>query len=614
MAKELTLEVVARKNSRDLVTLADDFDRLRKSTDDSGKSMQKHATFSKFLDDQLAKTKVQVKQLGEEFDRTGSKDVFAALKGAERNVKSLETLKKQLSSAISDGAQEGSQKGVQFLGNAFGSLPPQAQAAIGAGIAGAVLVGAPVIGASITGVLLGAVGAAGIGTAIAIQAKDPAVSNAFKQLGTSLKLDLTEATSSFAPILIEGAGRFGSAFGRLEPVLESGFKSIAVPADHLFTGIGKFITNLGPGLADALKKSGVVLDRIGAELPQLGRDFSAFFKLIGDGSAGGADALGQLINGMGILVVATGAELDLLSKTFVALEVTADLASGKFPEAAQKIASLAGGFHDGKDQAAGLVTQLGLLGPAADGAAGPIGNLADKTLAFHNNAANAKLDSLEWTDSLEALKTQLQGNKGALDDHSAAGRQDEETYIRLAQQAQTLAEKVFESTGNSAAAATAFQQYKGQLDAAAVSAGATTGDVAKLNEALDNTVKVRKGSVELEINVTGNGRALVTQGSGTSGATTLLSGKGIKFYASGGQYQAGVPRIVGENGPELDIPDHSGVIIPKLPAPPQYVTRSAAAPAQSGRWVAQVQPGGDSLTAEFLHALERAGVLQFVRA
>jgi hypothetical protein len=34
------------------------------------------------------------------------------------------------------------------------------------------------------------------------------------------------------------------------------------------------------------------------------------------------------------------------------------------------------------------------------------------------------------------------------------------------------------------------------------------------------------------------------------------------WFAKGGDYDAGRPRIVGENGPELDVPDHSGRIIP----------------------------------------------------
>jgi hypothetical protein len=40
----------------------------------------------------------------------------------------------------------------------------------------------------------------------------------------------------------------------------------------------------------------------------------------------------------------------------------------------------------------------------------------------------------------------------------------------------------------------------------------------------------------------------------------------IPGFASGGRYAANRPRIVGENGPELDVPDHSGVIMPSTGA------------------------------------------------
>lgn len=39
-------------------------------------------------------------------------------------------------------------------------------------------------------------------------------------------------------------------------------------------------------------------------------------------------------------------------------------------------------------------------------------------------------------------------------------------------------------------------------------------------------------------------------------------GRGIPRYARGGHYDANTPRIVGENGIELDVPDNSGTIIP----------------------------------------------------
>jgi hypothetical protein len=55
-----------------------------------------------------------------------------------------------------------------------------------------------------------------------------------------------------------------------------------------------------------------------------------------------------------------------------------------------------------------------------------------------------------------------------------------------------------------------------------------------------------------------------TNATGGSGGQVFSGGGsgGSKAFASGGSYAAGQPRLVGENGPELDIPNHSGTIIP----------------------------------------------------
>src|SRR2546430_17164989 len=100
MGRDLVLDVVAKKNSRDLSTLADEFDRLAKETDDAGRRMHSTGTFSPFLDAELVKTKQHVQELGKEFEATGDKDVFAKLRGAQSNVSSLERIKKGLSHAL----------------------------------------------------------------------------------------------------------------------------------------------------------------------------------------------------------------------------------------------------------------------------------------------------------------------------------------------------------------------------------------------------------------------------------------------------------------------------------------------------------------------------------
>ena len=74
----------------------------------------------------------------------------------------------------------------------------------------------------------------------------------------------------------------------------------------------------------------------------------------------------------------------------------------------------------------------------------------------------------------------------------------------------------------------------------------------------------------------GLGSILGLFGGGAAGASSLYSGAGsiamdagpiagaggFMPYAKGGHYEKGVPRLDGENGPEMDVPDHSGTIFP----------------------------------------------------
>lgn len=55
----------------------------------------------------------------------------------------------------------------------------------------------------------------------------------------------------------------------------------------------------------------------------------------------------------------------------------------------------------------------------------------------------------------------------------------------------------------------------------------------------------------------------------------------IPLYAEGGHYEAGVPRIVGEDGPEFDVPDHSGTIYPDMSS---LLTDYSGAPSSTNTW------------------------------
>jgi|GEM_PF-3113696 hypothetical protein len=86
--------------------------------------------------------------------------------------------------------------------------------------------------------------------------------------------------------------------------------------------------------------------------------------------------------------------------------------------------------------------------------------------------------------------------------------------------------------------------------------------------------------------------ALLQQLTKIGSFSAKFSGKTIPLFAAGGQYAANMPRIVGEDGPELDIPDHSGTIVPKS-GWGQFAT-PALLPASTGR-------GGGGATSTIVH-------------
>lgn len=266
MAKELILEVIARKNSKDLNTLADDFEKLAARSDTAGKSLNKTATFSQHLDGEIAKTKQTIRELGQEFDKTGNKDVFAKLRGAQANLRSLEGIKKQLTTALGDVENQfdkaGQKAGRSFVGSISDEIDQWSKEASGlaspAGIAlGTALVVAatPVIAAGI----LAAVGGGLLGVAALVQKNNPAIQKAFGGLKDDLKSTLGQATQPLQEGLANALTSFDKFIIAQGPTLKKAFSALA-PA-------------IGP-LAQSLQR---FLQPIIAQLPRLAKTFSDVF-------------------------------------------------------------------------------------------------------------------------------------------------------------------------------------------------------------------------------------------------------------------------------------------------------------------------------------------------
>jgi len=73
----------------------------------------------------------------------------------------------------------------------------------------------------------------------------------------------------------------------------------------LATGAGQGIAGAANGFADALEHAEVIVDKIGPKIGNFGHDVGDAFRIISQGSEGGADALGDLVDGIGYAVKAT---------------------------------------------------------------------------------------------------------------------------------------------------------------------------------------------------------------------------------------------------------------------------------------------------------------------
>jgi len=632
VAKELILDVVAKKTSRDLGLLADEFEKLAGQTDDFGNKLNKTTTFSKLLDTQIAKTKTTVKELGQELDRTGSKDTAGLLKGAQANLKSLERIKGDLSKALEDGGKDAAPVVFDGIIGTLKNLPPEFQGFL---VGGAVLA-APVVGSAIGGAILAGVGAAGIGLAIAGQIHNPAVVSAFADLKTEVTRDLTAASSAFGPVLVDTADKAGAAFARITPGLERALDKLAPKADHLVDGFTGLAENAAPGFTKALQGSGVVIDQLAKDLPKLGSAVGTGLGLIADNAQGAADGLHQVLNVAGALILTTSGLVNQLEQADIVLEkLTAghltDLIIGPGlakaldgnADSANNFNSIVGklafGFLDyagkgdkAKDSSDGFAQKLTDLRTALEKTTGAQNDLTTATIAWNTAASDGKLNALQYRDATDNLKTALQNSKGAFTDNTAAGRANEEAYLAAAGAAQQHATKVYESTGSALAAAQAYRADKTALDAAAASGGATAAQIAKLNTQLDNAVKIRKGSVTIEVSLTGNGKGLVLGNQGTY----LNASNGVKYRAAGGPILPGQPYVVGERGPELIVPNTAGTVIPKVPTAPSYasVGRDSSGGAASAPRAVQhtvtFSGATDSVFASAFMELVRNGLVQ----
>jgi hypothetical protein len=319
----------AAKAGAAMKLLGGDADGVGKKLNDLGPA----ATNSlELIDKKLVETRAEVKKFADEFNRTGSATSFDLWKSTEKDLGSLERIKKDLTGAlgvaavaggkaVADGIQTGGKEGFKGLAASLQgvlSTPVLGPITTGVVIAAAVAA-APMVGAAINSALIAGLGLGGIGLGIAGAIQSPQVKAAGAQLGTDLKADLANVGAGFVgplTVALRSLDNFSvGASSKLGAAL-SPLVSMIVPLER---GMEGFVSKIGPGLRDGFARAQPLISLLAADLPQVGRYFSDFIEKISSSAKGNQEGLQFLISTFGQALEMAGNLFQFLSHGFAAL-------------------------------------------------------------------------------------------------------------------------------------------------------------------------------------------------------------------------------------------------------------------------------------------------------
>jgi hypothetical protein len=361
------------------------------------------------------------------------------------------------------------------------ALPPQAQAALGAAIGVAVMSTMPFLVSAINGAILGGVGAGGLAAGIMIQAKDPQVAGAFKQLGGRIMHDLTEDTKPFKAQLLDTADGFGKSWAKIQPNIQGFFEKLAPAAGKLGQAISRSMEILGPALERAAGPAEKVLNAVADEIPEIAGALGSMLDSISKHGESAAEAIKFilfnveiLITGFDLLVQSIGPVADGIVKIGMALglidplplEGTAhalDTAGGSASTAAGSFDRMSGAVYNTAD--------------AADQANEAFNRLFGELMGL--DEANLKV-----AEDFRVLSSTLKKNKDSIDANTEGGQANRRMILGMIGDLEQKREaEIAAGNGTIEATRKANAAYLSQLEklrAVAVAAGQPTAAIDRL--------------------------------------------------------------------------------------------------------------------------------------
>jgi hypothetical protein len=585
--------------ARDLGRVGDAADKAGHKAEEFGKdsllagegaeALGKAATTAKDhverLDHEINKAKQDLVFLAASFAAAGSAaerlDISKGIRRTENDLRRLTKSKGILDELLPD-PEPAVQSWAGKLAGTLRTAVPDALAGGGMGQAGAIVGAAlaPTIGAGIAGAVTGGVGLGGVIGGLALAAKNPAVKAQAGAIGHTFMAGITaEANQAFAGPLQASLGKLSALAARSVPKIGQVFANTAPSVGKLTDALVHAGDALLDGFVYASAKSGPALQSLGKLIAGVGSDAANFIKTMADHSAEGASAIDDLTGSLHSLVTtASGVVSGLASLKGVQdgidkwiddkrswledhthfLDLTAD--GYKRGSAAAKlyrqgVIGAAGSVNDYNHYLAAQAAGTGKAA-AAMGAAARAASTEATAMGELNTVLHKQTDPLFALISAQSDVTKAQKSyTAAVKAHGPKSEQAREAAI-------ALAKATVGYEGAAAGAADSTGKLDPKMLAVMRAAHMTKGQIAAVAAALkDAKRRADAFSGKYYANLYYKIHYNRVYSNSAAGADTISSQVPLPHRAAGGPVRKHMPYLVGENGPELMVPDANGRIL-----------------------------------------------------
>lgn len=245
----------------------------------------------------------------------------------------------------------------------------------GISVAALVAVFAPVLGAAVSAAIGLALGGGVLAAGIAGAFKDPIVAGAAKGTLANLKADLEDFGKSFTAPLENFFVKFDQLMDSISPQVKDLASDFAPVATALGNGLIGLLQNALPGILRAADGAAPLIKVLADKLPMIGDSIGRFFDHINESGPQAQQFLGDLLEGVGLLIRVFGTLVEVLAIAYGDMRVV--------------FAGIINGLADVLVAAAKAFYWVPGLGPKLAAAAGAVDTFRNK---FNDSFKKLKTD------------------------------------------------------------------------------------------------------------------------------------------------------------------------------------------------------------------------------